>query len=317
VMDSLRNPEALMPDEAATAAIRQHIDRYNRERAVTERQCRTHAVPLMSVYGIIAAIVLVILVQASANGQAWGAFIALAAGGGIWLWRQLWKPLRDHQLALRHRLFPQIFGFIDQVEYASGIEPHFLVDLRQLQLVRFTRTRCDDLIAGVHEGMEFALLETELVTGSGKSEQITFKGLIFRFDLERPFEGVLIANQRLSWWQRSMADLWSSTSLRELSSGNLRLDESHVFLSNDPAAAMPIIAGPLTSVLTWLGDTWREGDVRIALSREHGYLLLPSKRNYFAFPPARQDINYEADIKPLVREMVRLLAIAHVARRAA
>jgi hypothetical protein len=112
-----------------------------------------------------------------------------------------------------------------------------------------------------------------------------------------------------------MKDFWRTGPSLEMSSGNRQLDESHQFYSDNRSAARPIIAGPLTSVLTWLGNEWHGGDGRIALAGEHGYLMLPSTHDYFSLPEGGQDIEYKYHIKPLVQEVVAALAVAHVVNR--
>lgn len=317
-MQSLKNPESYMPDAAVVAEVQRHIDMYNAERPGIYRNCALFAWVAMSAYCVAVALVFY---------GAWGAWqtpkgdrflvaiLVFAICGGVWLWNYVWKPLRDRQLGLRYRLFPKIFGFIEDVRYSAGIEPSFLDDLKRLKLVDFTKSNNDDLISGLHEDMKFELVETELISGSGKNKRTTFKGLIFHFRLAEAFPGLLVANKRSSWWQRTVQEFWGTEPSNEIRSGNLRLDETHEFRTSNHIAAGTVIAGPLTSVLTWLGNEWHEGDVRIALSHDDGYLMLPTTSNYFALPDLKRDVSYAGHVEPLVREMVRLLAVAHVVRK--
>lgn len=314
----MKSLESYMPGEAVVADIRRHIDMYNSERPGIYRRCTLTAWLLMGGYCVILGLVLYAALgslQSSKGDRLFGAILVFGVVGGIALWRFAWKPLRDHQLGLRYGLFPNVFGFIEDVRYAAGHEPSFLSDLKRLKLVEFTKTKNDDVISGVHDGMKFELVETQLTTGSGKSERTTFKGLIFRFRLAEAFPGLLIANKRSGWWERTMKEFWGTGPANEISSGNLRLDETHEFRTSNFSAAQPVIAGPLTSVLTWLGNEWHGGDVRIALSHDDGYLMLPTTADYFALPDLQYDVRYESHIKPLVREMVQLLTVAHAVRQ--
>jgi hypothetical protein len=313
-MQSMKNPESYMPDEAAVAEIRRHIDIYNSDRPGIYRNCTLVAWLAMSAYGVVVGIVTYGALQMSDGTSLLGAILVFAIVGGVWVWRYAWMPLRDHQLGLRYGLFPKVFGFIEEIRYSAGIEPYFLDNLKRLKLVDFTKSKNDDVISGVHEGMAFELVETQLITGSGKSERTTFKGLIFQFRLAESFPGLLVANKRSGWWERTMKDFWGTGSFDEIRSGNFRLDETHEFRTSNHGAAQPVIAGPLTSVLTWLGNEWHGGDVRIALSHDDGYLMLPTTTDYFALPDLQRDVSYEGHVKPLVREMVQLLAVAHVVR---
>ena len=51
----------------------------------------------------------------------------------IKLWEYLVKPIRDHQLTLRYRLFPEIFGFIEDVSYSHGYAPGFIDDINSMK----------------------------------------------------------------------------------------------------------------------------------------------------------------------------------------
>ena len=314
-MQGMKNPESYMPDETAIAEVRRHIDMYNVERPGIYRNCTVSAWLAMGAYAVFVLIVIYGALQMRDGKSMLGAILVFGVVGGVWVWRQVWKPLRDRQLGLRYLLFPKVFAFIEEVRYSAGIEPYFLDDLKRLKLVDFTKSKNDDVISGMHEGMKFELVETELIRGSGKSERTTFKGLIFQFALAEAFPGLLVASKRGSWWERTMKEFWGTGPFNDIRSGNLRLDETHEFRTSNHTAAQPVIAGPLTSVLTWLGNEWHGGDVRIALSHDQGYLMLPTTTDYFALPDLQRDVSYEGHVKPLVREMVQLLAVAHVVRK--
>lgn len=314
-MESLKDPNAYMPGEAEVAEIKQHVDEYNRDRPGVYQSCVNMAWLSMAGYAAFSVFVLYAAFHLDARGKVIGVVAAFVAAAGFWLWGFVWKPLKDHQLSLRYRLFPKVFKFIDGVQYSAGVEPGFLDSLKRLKLVNFTSTENDDVISGKHEGMDFELVETKLVTGSGKSREVQFEGLIFHFRLEKEFPGMLVAAKRGGWWQRTMKEMWRTGPIDELTSGNRQLDETHDFRSDNHRAAREVIAGPLISVLTWLGNEWHGGDVSIALSYDDGYLMLPSKQDFFALPPMEDNVHYEGDVKPLVREMAMLLAVAHVVRR--
>jgi hypothetical protein len=314
-MESLKDPNAYMPGETAVAEIKRHIDEYNRDRPGIYKSCFNIAWLAMGGYAVVALLIAYVVFQMDERGRVFG-FTAVFVGlAGAWLWRLVWQPLRDHQLSLRYRLFPQVFKFIDGCRYSAGVEPGFLGDLNRLKLVNFTSTANDDLISGTHDGMDFELVETKLIRGKGKSQEVQFEGLIFHFKLEKEFPGLLVAAKRSSGWQRTMKEMWRTGPIDELLSGNRQLDETHDFRSNNHRDARALIAGPITSVLTWLGNEWHGGEVSIALSHDDGYLMLPSKQDFFALPDMQHDVHYESDVKPLVREMVMLLAVAHVVRR--
>jgi len=244
-MQSMKSLDEYMPGETAVADIRRHIDMYNAERPGIYRSCTLTAWLLMGGYCVIVGLILYATLgamQTSKGDRLFGAVLVFGIAGGAWLWRYVWQPMRDHQLGLRYSLFPNIFGFIEEVRYRAGYEPALLGDLKRLKLVNFTKTKNDDVISGIHEGMTFELVETELLTGNGKNERTTFKGLIFRFRLAEAFPGLLVANKRSGWWERAMKDFWGTEPSNEIASGNLRLDETHEFRSSNFSAAQPVIA---------------------------------------------------------------------------
>jgi hypothetical protein len=310
----LMDPELYMPGEAAVAEIDAQIDAYNKARPAIYQSCMTWAFVAVGIYSAFGALIFFYCLQLDMETK--GLFYV--AGGLVigcyFLWQFMWSPMKKHQAALRGRLFPKLFSFIENVSYQKNAKPGFLQHISKLKLVNYQDAETDDLIIGRHEGMDFALLEAKLTVGN-KNKSIVFRGLIFHFRLADPFPGTLVVAKRGGWWEQTMKELWRTGPSTEVSSGNRQLDESHQFYTDNRGAARPVIAGPLTSVLTWLGNEWHGGDVRIALSDEHGYLLLPSSHNYFSLPGMEDDVVYQRHVKPLVRELVMALAIAHVVGR--
>lgn len=313
-MQTLMDPERYMPDDAAVAEIQAQIDAYNKARPAIYDSCMKQA---MTGLGIYAAFALLVCFYAFKLGADAEKFILIAGGllfGGGMLWTLLWSPMESHRAALRERLFPKLFGFVENATYQKKPKPAFLRHISDLKLVRYQDAETDDLVLGRHEGMDFALLEAKLTIGS-KNKETVFRGLIFHFRLADPFPGMLVVAKRGGWWERTMKDFWRTGPSIEISSENRQLDESHQFYSDNRGAARPLIAGPLTSVLTWLGNEWHGGDVRLALSEEHGYLMLPSTHDYFSLPGGGEELVYQRHVKPLVRELVMALAIAHMLNR--
>jgi hypothetical protein len=313
-MQTLGDPDSYMPDAAAVAEIRMQIGEYNKARPAIHAACSRNSVIALAIYAGFAVMVCLYAAELEPVPKSWGLILGLLGFGGLGLYTLMWKPMESHQARLRERLFPKLFGFIEDVSYRKNPKPEFLGHISELKLVRYQDAENDDMIAGRHEGLDFALLETKLTIGS-KNKETVFQGLIFQFRLADPFPGMLVIAKRGGWWERTMRDFWRTGPNLEMSSGNRKLDESHQFYSDNKPAARPLIAGPLTSVLTWFGNEWHGGDVRIAMSGEHGYLMLPSDHNYFSLPDGAEDVGYERHVKPLVRELVMALAVAHFVRQ--
>lgn len=313
-MQTLGDPDSYMPGEAAVAEIQRQIDDYNGARPAIYAACQRNTSIALTIYAGFVVMGCLYAAEFALPPKSWGLVFGLIALGGWGLYTLMWKPMASHQALLRDRLFPKLFGFIEDVSYQKNSKPDFLRHISDLKLVSYQDAENDDMIAGRHEGLDFAMLETKLTIGS-KNKETVFQGLIFHFRLADPFPGMLVIAKRGGWWERTMRDFWRTGPNLEMSSGNRRLDESHQFYSDNTPAARPVIAGPLTSVLTWFGNEWHGGDVRIAMSGEHGYLMLPSDHNYFSLPDGAEDVGYERHVKPLVRELVMALSVAHFVRQ--
>jgi hypothetical protein len=314
-MDSLSDPQALMPDAARQQKIGAAIDEYNLERPGILRHSYMLVGLYMGGYAIVVALVFSLWVKAGTKNELLGFFFALVAMSGWYLWDWAWKPVKDHQLTLRYRLFPQIFGFIDGVAYSHGHAPGFVDDINAMKMVRFSSTENDDVISGTHDGLFFELVEAKLISGSGKSKETVFQGLIFHFRLDNPFPGLLYAAKRGNWLQEWVRETFGS-SADMVASGNWEIDETQEFHTDSYRAALPVVQGPLASALLYLRREWHEGEVRIALRGDECFLLLPSQRDYFALPEIHTDVAYD-DVKPMIREMAVLLAVAHLMKKVA
>lgn len=312
-MDSLSDPEKLMPDLTRQERIRGAIDAYNAGRPGIMRNCHTMATLCMLAYAGISTLILAAFWNIDEKHKLLAIVAAFLFFGGYKLWEWVTKPIRDHQLTLRYRLFPEIFAFIDGVAYSHGHEPGFLRDIDAMKMVRFSSTENDDIISGTHDGLFFELVETKLVLGSGKNRTTMFQGLIFHFKLDQPFPGLIYAARRGNWLQQWVGEMFG-TDVDLVASGDHDLDATYDFHTTNYSAGRKIVEGPLAKALHYLRREWYEGDVRIALKDDECFLLLPSKQDYFALPDIHTDVTYD-DVKPMIREMAVLLAVAHLMRK--
>ncbi|MDB5523189.1 MAG: hypothetical protein JWM58_952 [Rhizobium sp.] len=313
-MDSLSDPKRYMPDEARLATIRTHIAVYNAERPAILKHAHTQVALYMGGYVVAAGLILLTTLHVDEKHKVVGIVLGLAIIGGVKVWEYAWKPVTDHQLTLRYRLFPVIFGFIDNVQYSHGQEPGFLQDINRMKLVRFTKSENDDVISGRHDGLDFEMVEAKLNAGSGKSKTVVFSGLIFRFNLDTEFRGTLVAAKRGNWLDQFIRDIFGMDS-DMIASGDFHLDQSHEFHTDNYSDARPLVEGPLAAAMKYLKREWWAGEVRIALRGKECFLLLPSDRDYFALPDINVNVDYEADIEPMIRDMAVLLAVAHLLRK--
>jgi hypothetical protein len=314
-MDSATDVNAYMPDLARQEKIRAAIDEYNIERPGILNTCYVTTGVAMALYAALSAAILYGAYNVGEKHRLLGFAVAGVAFCGFKLWEYLMKPIRDHQLTLRYRLFPEIFGFIEDVSYSHGYSPGFVDDINTMKMVRFSSTENDDVIKGTHDGLYFELVEAKLILGSGKNKQTVFQGLIFHFNLDKPFPGLLYAAKRSNWLQQWVRDMFGSNA-DMVASGKWEVDETHEFHTDNYSDAKPLVEGPLASALLYLKREWYEGEVRIALRGNECFLLLPSKQDYFALPDIHTDVAYD-DVRPMIREMAVLLAVAQLMRKVA
>ena len=305
---------ALMPKEGALEDLRNAVAAYNAARPKVEREMYLRILLIFGTYLLMASL-LAYAVWQQDNMDFLGVVLGLAFVGGTFVWKIATDPARRFQQVLRDRMLPLIFGFIDEVQYVHGATPRFISAMPGKEFVQRDRSTHGDMIAGVHDGLAFTLSETELSTGSGKSKHTSFKGVIFHFAREEEFPGLLIAARRPTAMQRFMRDLFGSTALALVRSGNPEVDVSHEFRTDRAEAATPIVQGTLAKALDYLATVWRDDVVRLALSRRDCYLLVPTKKDFFELPPVDTAIDFDRHIRPMIRDLVTLLATAQLVRR--
>lgn len=315
-MDSLNDPSHYTPDAARLAAIKERIDEYNAERPAIMKTAYVQVALFMGAYGAVVLFVFYLLLHSGNpskhNPLAW--VLAGLAFAGWYIWGFAWKPVTDHQLSLRYRLFPVIFGFVDKVQYGNGHAPGFLDAVKQMKLVQFGSSENDDLVSGTHDGLDFEMVESRLNVGSGKNKTAVFKGLIFHFNRDDEFPGMLVAAKRGNRFQEWMHELFR-THDDTIPTGDPNIDGTYEIHTDNHSAGRPLVEGPLLSALKYLRREWWSGDARVALRGREVFLLLSADRDYFALPSIRQDIDYNTDVEPMIRDMVTLLAVAHLIRK--
>lgn len=304
----------LMPKEGSLDALHGAVAEYNAARPKVARDMYVTVTLLLGVYLLFS--VLVLYLVATQIEEDW-TFVTLAAliVGGTFVWKFAVAPAKRFQQTLRDRMLPLVFGFVDEVQYVHGATPRFIAGMPGKEFVQRDRAVHGDMIAGVHEGLAFTLCETELSTGSGKSRQTTFKGVIFHFLREEEFPGLLIAARKPNAVHRFMRDLFGGSRLALVTSGNVEVDVSHEFRTDRAEAATPIVQGTLAKALDYLASVWRDDVVRLALTGRECYLLVPTRKDFFELPPVDTPIDFDRYIRPMIRDLVTLLATAQLVRK--
>lgn len=305
---------ALMPKEGALEGLRAAVTAYNEMRPKVARDMHLRILLIFGGYLVFAGFV-AYLSWADIGTDIVGIVLGLLFVGGGFVWAYAVAPSKRFQQTLRDRMLPLVFGFVDEVQYVHGTTPRFMAGLPDKELVARSRAEHGDMIAGRHEGLAFTLSETEFSTGSGKSRQTTFKGVIFHFLREQEFPGLLLAARKPNAVHRFMRDLFGGGSLALVTSGNPEVDASHEFRTSRPDAATPLVQGALAKALDYLATVWRDDVVRIALKGRDCYVLVPSKKDFFELPPVDTPIDYDRYIQPMIRDLVTLLATAQLVNK--
>lgn len=313
-MDAMVDEAALMPKDAALEDLQAAVAAYNAARPKVTRDMYINVTLILGVY-LLFSVLLLYLVATQIEADWTFITLGVLVVGATFAWKFAVAPAKRFQQGLRDRMLPLIFGFVDEVQYAHGATPRFIAGMPGKEFVPRDRSEHGDMIAGVHEGLAFTLSETELSTGSGRSRQITFKGVIFHFLREEAFPGLLIAARKPNAVQRFVRDLFGGGALALVTSGNAEVDAFHEFRTDRAEAATPLVQGALAKALDYLAGVWRDDVVRLALKGHDCYLLVPTKKDFFELPPVDTPIDFDRYIRPMIRDLVTLLATAQLVRR--
>ena len=312
-MDQAFNEAAVMPDATAMETVREAVRVYNDDRPRQENGMHWLLLVIMGAYGVAAFIIFIWIMNQEEKGN-FGIVIGLVGAAGWGLYQLCMKPVRDFQQGMRNRMLPQIFGFIDGVRYSKGLAPRFMDKFPKKALLSYGQAQHDDAISGHYDGLSFMLSETKLLTG-GKNAKTLFQGVIFHFYLEQPFPGILAAAKRPTGMQKFAQDFFGTGDLRIIESGDVMIDATHEFRTDNRSAALPLIKGSLVQALDYLGDVWRDDVVRIALVDNACFLLVPTRKNFFELPDIAHDINIDRHVLPMIRDIVTLLVTARLVSR--
>lgn len=305
--------DRLMPGPGALARIKAEIDGYNAERPRVARQAQMRLAASFAGWALVSAAICWPLFVGGYSRLFGLACVAMLFGGYVLYDRAI--VARDgFRQALRDRLLPSLFGFVDELRYSHAGSPRFLERMPGNEFLRRTDSCHRDMLSGSHDGFAFTLCETELSVGSGSKREVTFDGVIVAFQQENGFPGTLLAAKRPGRLARAIRGLFEDGRLTEVRSGDDGVDASHEFRTDNPQAAGPRVAA-MAKALDYLADVWPEGVVRIALRHKDGFLLVPTKKDFFELPPIGVPLDLERHVQPMIADLMTLLATARLVSR--
>lgn len=314
------NAEDFMPSPETLARIRKEIEGYEAGRIAAARRVRWR-VPLFLGLLIAGIVAIASLFNAFADPrEQWfsAPHVFLYVAGFVvsfFVYGMAMKPATDLQQSFRNKVLPAVFGFIGNMRYTRNGMPASFDRLPRAAAGSFNRQSFDDVISGRYEDFSFELYEASLSQKAGKSTHTVFKGIILAFETETAFPGMLVATKRSGSVARFFRDMFGSGGLEELQSGIPHLDEQYEFRSDNPSAARPLVAGRLARALDWLRESWPHDPARVALQGHDGFLLLPHSKNFFELPGVGTPLDYDRHIKPIIADMVSLLATGALVRK--
>lgn len=306
-----RGPGAAMPGPDALAKIRAQIETYNLERPGVARAAILRTVLYMGGWAAACGLILWWGVRQGAASNMVGYILAGVLISGYFIYDLSQSAQKAYQQAMRDRLLPVLFGFVDGVIYRHGHKPRQLERMPGNDFVSRTKSTHGDMLAGSFEGLDFTLGETELAIGSGKNRTVNFKGVIVYIKQEEGFPGQLLAAKQPNRFAKTLRNLFSASRLQAVESGDPQIDASHEFRTDNVDAAQARLPD-LAKALDYLGDVWRDDVVRIAIQHKDGYLLVPSNKDFFELPSIHTPLDFDRHVQPMIRDLMTMLATARL-----
>ena len=310
-LTDLADPAHWLPGDAELDISRAAIKAYN-----AERPARVKATADRLAFAVIASLAVgaASLAWSLAENDGTAVFMAITAiiFCGAFAWEWVFRPAREFEQQLRQRLFPVIFGFIADFRYDYGTKPRFLEKFRETGLLDWNKFETDDCFAGVHDGLKFEISEINLFNQNGDGRSNQFSGLIVHIRQKSEFAGLLLAQRKTNDVYRFFRDLFGSE-LRTVSCGLAEIDVTHEFRTNNAGPEQARMCIEMAKALDWLRKFWDRGPVQIVFDGHDCYLLLATGRKNFELPIIQSgNIDFDRDVLPVMKEMVTLLAIAHL-----
>ncbi|MFZ1681332.1 MAG: DUF3137 domain-containing protein [Rhizobiaceae bacterium] len=306
------------PDRFAAGepAVDAAIGAYNAEQAAVAARVRMRLTGIVGATVVIAVAAAFLAIAADPDHEWFGTLNIFIYVGGFFGLLMAWdfavKPARLLQQSLRDRILPHAFAFLEEVRYQHKAEPRSLTELPRSVIGSYNRTTLGDVIAGRFEGLPLEIFEALFKFKGGKSESVAFKGLVVGFQLENPYAGTLVAIRRSGSMSRWFRDTFSSGD-ETIDFVNPEIGEAFEVRASDARAARRIVDGALAKTLVFLRRTWPDGQPRLALNGQSGFVLLPSTKDFFELPKIGTPIVYAAHIAPMTHELRSLAAIARLA----
>ena len=306
--------------EEARAAVTREVAAYNGEQAAVAAD-RIRRLWLFILPTIAATLVLAFLASSLDPDDGWlsGFNVAIYMFGALatfFAWDIAEKPAKRLQQGLRDRILPPVFSFLDGVTYANGVTPRSAESLPKAAIGTYNRTTIGDVVSGTLDGVPIEVFEATYRHKAGKSETVAFRGLVVGTALAKPFPSTLVALRRSGDVTRWFREMFSS-GMATIDFTNPAIAEAFEVRAGDETAARRLVDGTLAKALAFLRDAWPEGQPRLALNGDFGFILLPTFRDFFELPKIGTPIDVGGHIEPMSAELGRLVSLARLVSRIA
>ena len=310
------------PAPEAIEKLRRDIDAYVASRPTVAGRVWRRTLLVMGIYAAVAAVAVWFTLPVLMRGiDDFFAIVSLGvvglAGIGAWIFAR--QPAYALQSGFREKLFPLVFGFVDDLKHTAGVKPACFDALPMDMTGMWNSKRFDDGLSGRFDGIDFELCEATLTFEvSSSTPDVAFHGLILAMELSKPFAGRFFVTRRLGKAAIWFRDTFKANGLKDLTSGDAALDAAYEFRTDNEAAASALLAGRLDKALAFIGESWPGDPIRLGLVGGHCFLLLPTVkgRDLFELPDVDERIEFDRHIAPMVADLGRILSIGRLAKQA-
>lgn len=311
----------ITPDAPTRARIEAEIASYNRDQKAILFQA---AKRIALVYGAIAvagAVAAAIATALEAHSDWFSRphlMIYLLTGVAAWMaWSYASGPTRAVRQQLRNRTLPLLFGFLDKAGYSHGAAARSVSDLPHEVIGKHNSRTYGDCISGAFNGAAVEIFEAtfkQKETYRGRSgyetrEKVVFRGVLLSAELRSAFPGVLIAMRKTGDLTRMFRDAFGSD-FETLDFEDPSIASTYEVRTTNPEAARTLMAGALSKALAFFRQDWPDGQPRLALKEGHGFVVLPTRRDFFELPTIGTMLDYRKHFEPHAAELARLAALA-------
>ncbi len=244
--------------------------------------------------------------------------IYVLTGIAVWFgWGYATGPTKALRQDLRSRVLPMLFAFLDEAKYTHGVAARSVGDLPHEVIGKHNSRTYGDCISGTYSGVPVEIFEATFKkkevyraqSGYKTSESQVFRGVLLSAALQSPFAGVLVAVRKTGGLTRMVRDVFGSD-FETLDFDDPAIASTFEVRTTNPAAARALMAGALGRALAFFRQEWPDGQPRLALKDGYGFVVLPTRRDFFELPAIGTALDYRKHFESQAAELAQLAALA-------